>query len=98
MAGGRRIGFAVVGLGHIAQAAVLPAFSHARKTAFLAALVSGDEMKRQELSDHYEVPAFGYEDFDECLRLPEVEAVYLALPNSQHADFAVRAARAGAHV
>jgi predicted dehydrogenase len=98
MASGRRIGMAVVGLGHIAQAAVLPAFSHAKRTAFLAALVSGDERKREELSDHYGVPAFAYEDFDECLRLPEVEAVYIALPNSEHADFAIRAARAGAHV
>ncbi|HYV44429.1 MAG TPA: Gfo/Idh/MocA family oxidoreductase [Myxococcaceae bacterium] len=98
MASGRRIGFAVVGLGHISQAAVLPAFSHAKKTAFLAALVSGDGRKREELSEHYGVPAFGYGDFDECLRLPEVEAVYIALPNSQHAEYAIRAARAGAHV
>jgi len=98
MASGRRVGIAVVGLGHIAQAAILPAFSHARKTAYLAALVSGDEHKRAELSDHYGVPSFRYEDFDDCLRLPEVEAVYIALPNSMHAEFAVRAARAGAHV
>ena len=95
---GRRVGFAVVGLGHIAQAAVLPAFAHARKSAFLAALVSGDPRKRDELSEHYRVPAFRYEDFDECLRLPEVEAVYIALPNALHAEYAVRAARAGAHV
>src|ERR1043165_9620849 len=98
MPGGRRVGIAVVGLGHIAQAAVLPAFTHAKKTAYLAALVSGDELKRQELSDHYRVPSFPYEDFDECLRLPEVDAVYIALPNSQHVEFAIRAARAGAHV
>ncbi|HZN94488.1 MAG TPA: Gfo/Idh/MocA family oxidoreductase [Myxococcales bacterium] len=98
MPSGRRVGMAVVGLGHIAQAAILPAFSHARKTAYLAALVSGDEHKRAELSDHYGVPSFRYEDFDDCLRLPEVEAVYIALPNSMHAEFAVRAARAGAHV
>lgn len=92
------MGFAVVGLGHIAQAAVLPAFAHAKKNAYLAALVSGDERKREELGEHYGVPTFRYEDFDDCLKLPEVDAVYIALPNAQHAEYAVRAARAGAHV
>ena len=37
--------YAVVGLGHIAQAAVLPAFKHARRNSVLAALVSGEEKK-----------------------------------------------------
>ena len=37
--GGRRIGYAVAGLGHIAQTAVLPAFAHA-KNSRLVALIS----------------------------------------------------------
>jgi glucose-fructose oxidoreductase len=40
--------------------------------------------------------AFTYEEFDECLRV--VDAVYIALPNSLHAEYAIRAARAGVHV
>ncbi len=43
----------VIGLGHIAQAAVLPAFRHARKNSRLVALVSGDEEKRSKLSKKY---------------------------------------------
>jgi predicted dehydrogenase len=39
---------------------------------------------------------FSYEEFDDCLR--EVDAVYIALPNSMHADYTIRAARAGVHV
>src|SRR5687768_3495183 len=87
--------YAVVGLGHIAQAAVLPAFAHARNSS-LAALVSGDASKRAQLSKKYRVPAFSYEHYDQCLG--QVEAVYIALPNSLHAEYTIRAATAGVHV
>ena len=51
----RKIRYAVVGLGHIAQAAVLPAFAHAKRNSELHALVSGDGEKLAELGDRYEV-------------------------------------------
>ncbi len=86
----------MVGLGHIAQVAVLPAFAHARANSRLVAIVSGDRTKRRELGRRYKVAAYSYEQYDECLK--EVDAVYIALPNSQHAEFTVRAARAGVHV
>ena len=87
--------YAVVGLGHIAQVAVLPAFAHARNSR-LAALVSGDKQKRAQLSRKYRVPAFSYEQYEECLG--QVDAVYIALPNSMHAEYTIRAANAGVHV
>jgi glucose-fructose oxidoreductase len=93
----RLIRYAVVGLGHIAQVAVLPAFGNARRNSKLAALVSGDSLKRKSLSKKYEVEnAWSYEQYDECLET--VDAVYIALPNSLHCEYAVRAARAGVHV
>ena len=52
----------MLGLGHIAQAAVLPAFAHARKNSKLVALLSGDEKKRQTLSKRYRVPGYDYAD------------------------------------
>jgi predicted dehydrogenase len=94
----RKVGYAVVGLGHFAQDAILPAFKNAKKNSQLVALVSGDARKHRALGKRYKVPVFGYEQLDECLALPEVDAVYIALPNSLHAEYAVRAARAGAHV
>ncbi len=90
------IRYAVVGLGHIAQVAVLPAFAHARRNSRLAAIVSGDATKRKALSRKYRVAAFSYEEFETCLE--DVDAVYIALPNSLHAGFTIRAARAGVHV
>ena len=91
------IRYAVVGLGHIAQAAVLPAFGHARRNSRLAAIVSDDRTKRRALARRYGIEhAFSYDEIDECLRV--VDAVYIALPNSMHAEYTVRAARAGVHV
>ncbi|HYO58639.1 Gfo/Idh/MocA family oxidoreductase [Archangium sp.] len=94
----RTIGYAVVGLGHFAQDAILPAFKNAKKNSRLVALVSGDARKHRALGKRYGVPVYGYDQYEECLALPEVDAVYIALPNSLHAEYAVRAARAGAHV
>jgi glucose-fructose oxidoreductase len=90
--------YAVVGLGYIAQAAVLPAFRHARANSRLAALVSGDDEKRAELARKYRVPAFGYDEYDALLESGAIDAVYIALPNDQHEDYTLRAARHGVHV
>ncbi|MCD6023757.1 MAG: putative glucose-fructose oxidoreductase oxidoreductase protein [Fibrobacteria bacterium] len=88
--------YAVVGLGHFAQVAVLPGFRHARN-ARLTALVSDDPVKRRALSRRYGAEkTFGYDEYDACL--DEVDAVYIALPNDLHREYAVRALRKGVHV
>ena len=92
------ISYAVVGQGYIAQAAVLPAFAHAKRNSRLAAIVSGDAAKRRELSRMYGVErSYSYEEYDECLE-SGIDAVFIALPNSQHCEYTVRAAKAGVHV
>jgi glucose-fructose oxidoreductase len=97
-AGRRSIGYAVIGLGHISQVAVLPAFAHAKENSRLVALVSGDSKKRKALGARYGVPAYRYEDLDDVLAREDVDAVYVALPNTMHEECSVRAARAGVHV
>lgn len=93
---GRKIRYAVVGLGHIAQVAVLPAFRNAGNSE-LFALVSGDAEKREKLGKKYSLDhLYSYEDYSRALS--NVDAVYLALPNHLHREYAVRAAAAGVHV
>lgn len=95
----RLIRYAVVGCGHIAQAAVLPAFANARRNSRLVAIVSGDPVKREQLARKYQIDkACAYDDYDALLKSGELDAVYIALPNSLHAEYAERAARAGVHV
>ena len=94
----QKIRYAVVGLGHIAQVAVLPAFAHC-KNSVLAGLVSGTPIKLQKLGRKYRVRnAWSYDQYDDCLQSGEIDAVYIALPNDMHRDYAVRAAKAGIHI
>lgn len=95
----RPVRFAVVGLGHIAQAAVLPAFRHARGFAELTALVSDTPAKLKKLGRRYGVRHLAsYDDARDLFTSGEIDAVYIALPNSLHAAWTVRAAEAGLHV
>ena len=98
MKSSKKIGFAVVGLGAIAQGSVLPAFRNARR-AKLVALVSRDERKAKKVARKFKAPAFfAAEDFAACLASPDVDAVYLATPQSEHFAATLAAARAGKHV
>jgi predicted dehydrogenase len=92
----RKVRYAVVGLGHIAQIAVLPAFRNAENSE-LFALVSADSDKLEKVGKKYSLEhLYSYEDYSRALS--NVDAVYLALPNHLHREYAVRAAAAGVHV
>lgn len=95
----KKIRYAVVGLGYIAQIAVLPAFKNASRNSELAALISDDPEKLRELSEKYDVQITGsYEDYENILRSGNIDAVYIALPNHMHREYTIRAASAGIHV
>jgi glucose-fructose oxidoreductase len=95
----KKIRYAVVGLGYIAQVAVLPAFAHAKKNSELAAFVSDDPKKLQQLGKKYGIKAcYSYDQYEECLWQEKIDAVYIALPNHLHCEYTVRAAKAGVHV
>jgi glucose-fructose oxidoreductase len=93
-----KVRYALVGLGHIAQVAVLPGFQQARNTV-LTGLVSGTPKKLEVLSRKYKVPnTWSYDEYEDCLHSGQIDAVYIALPNDLHHDYVLRAAKAGIHV
>lgn len=96
--GSHPVRYAVVGLGNFAQTAILPAFANAKGKAELTALVTGDVDKAAKLSRKYKVPAYSYEDYQGLLESGRIEAVFIAVPNSEHRTFAEPAARARVHV
>ncbi len=98
MAEAHRVRYAVVGVGWIAQEAILPAFGNA-KNSRLAALVTGDPEKASELGRWYgAMTTVAYDGYENLLRSGDIDAVYITLPNGMHKDFSVAAARAGIHV
>ncbi len=94
----RKVGVAVVGLGSIAQGSVLPAFSRSNK-ARLVAVVSRNRNKAARVARNFKAPAFySLDEYAACLANPEVEAVYVATPQGEHAWLTIQAAQAGKHV
>jgi predicted dehydrogenase len=94
----KRVGYAVVGLGSIAEVAVLPAFRSSKKSK-LVALVSHDQKRAEQLGAKFGVKnCYRYEDYDRCLDHPGVDAVFIASVNGAHAEQTLRAAAAGKHV
>lgn len=95
----RKIRYAVVGLGHIAQTAVLPAFRNAKNNSVLTAFVTGNPKKAKKLAQKYKVEhVYSYDHYDELLESGLIDAVYICLPNHLHHDFSKRAFKKGVHV
>lgn len=96
---GKRVRYAVVGAGHIAQAAILPAFRNASENSELVAIVSGEREKREAIAKGYGVKFTGdYDDLEQVIDAAKVDAVYITLPNSLHRSFTERAAKRRVHV
>ena len=94
---GKRLGVAVVGIGHLT---LVPAFGSA-KNVRLAALVSGHRDTALAIAAQNGVPpakVYDYAGFDAIRNDPDVDIVYIVLPNAQHLEFTQRAAAAGKHV
>ena len=99
VSGSRKTGYCVIGLGRIAGH-FMPAV-RSTTTSLIAGLVSGHRDKAERIAAEYGVPSnsiYNYENFDEIARNSAIDAVYVALPNSMHAEYTIRAAKAGKHV
>lgn len=95
----KKIRYAVVGLGHIAQAAVLPAFKNASRNSELTALVSSDPVKLKKLGKKYGVKnLYSYDEYGVLLESGLIDAAYIATPNTEHLCFAEPALERGIHV
>ena len=93
----KKIRYAVVGTGWISQIAFLPSIAQTGNSE-VTALVSGNRANAGKLATFYGIPhSYSYDQYDEMLKSGNVDAVYIALPNSMHADYAIRAAKAGIH-
>jgi len=97
---GKKLGWAIVGLGSLSINQILPAFARCEKSRVVA-LVSGTPEKARKLALRYGVEAksiYDYRSYDRLKDNPEVDVVYVVLPNGMHAEYTIRALKAGKHV
>jgi predicted dehydrogenase len=96
----KKLGYALVGVGSLTMGQLLPAFAKCNLCRPVA-LVSGHPDKAHQQAARYNIDSkniYSYENFDSIKDNPEIDIVYIVLPNSMHAEFTIRAARAGKHV
>ena len=97
---GKKLGWAIVGLGSLAINQILPAFAKCEKSKVVA-LVSGHPDKANKLAARYGVNPkniYNYQNYDTIRDNPEVDIIYIVLPNGMHAEYTVRGFQAGKHV
>lgn len=96
----KKLGFALVGLGNLSTNQIAPALQKT-KHCRLAGIVSGTPDKRTKWAAKYSIPEkniYTYETFDKIKDNPDIDVIYVVLPNGMHAEYSVRAAQAGKHV
>ena len=92
-----KIRYAVVGAGWISQEAFMPAVDQTGNSV-MTAIVTGNATTAAELAAFYGIEhVYSYDEYDAALAAGVFDAVYIGLPNSLHADFAIRAAKHGVH-
>jgi predicted dehydrogenase len=97
---GRKIGYCIVGLGRISMNQFMPGILKS-KYSRVTAVVSGHRPKAERIAAQYRVPSkniYNYQNYDAIADNKDIDAVYIALPNGMHAEYTIRAAKAGKHV
>jgi predicted dehydrogenase len=96
----KRVGYALVGLGHLTLEEILPAFGECKKSKPVA-LVSASPEKLKKVAQQYGIKpesCYSYQDYEKLKDNPDVQAIYIVLPNSMHAEYVVRGAKTGKHI
>ncbi|MGB5228400.1 MAG: Gfo/Idh/MocA family oxidoreductase [Eudoraea sp.] len=96
----KKLGVALVGLGSYSTYQLAPSLVDC-ELCYLAGIVTGTPEKEKIWQDKYKIPdtsIYNYESFDSIVSNDSIDIVYVVLPNAMHADFSIRAAKAGKHV
>lgn len=95
-----KLGIALVGLGKYSAGQLAPALKETQH-CYLAGIVTGTPEKADSWKRKYEIPEgniYNYINFDDIKNNPDIDIIYVVLPNAMHREYVVRAAQAGKHV
>lgn len=96
----KRLGYAIVGLGRLSLEEILPAFAESKMSKPVA-LVSGSANKAAQVAQQYGINPkniYNYQNYDRLRDNPDVDIIYIVLPNNMHLEYTVRGAKAGKHI
>jgi predicted dehydrogenase len=96
----RKPGIALVGLGRYSSGQLAPALQETQYCR-LSGIVTGTPSKEDEWMRKYDIPkenVYNYDNFDSIADNDDIDIIYVVLPNSMHAEYTIRAAKAGKHV
>ncbi len=95
---GKKVRYAVAGVGWISQTAMLPGIEHTGNSEVVA-LVTGHAEKASKVGEKYGIEkVYSYDELDGLLSSGDIDAVYLATPNFAHVEYAVKVLEAGIHL
>lgn len=95
-----KLGVALVGLGYYSTDLLAPGLQQT-KHCYLAGIVTGTPAKAERWKEQYDIPdknIYNYDNFDSVANNPDIDVIYVVLPPSMHAEYSIRAAKAGKHV
>jgi predicted dehydrogenase len=95
----RKVRVALIGLGYYAEHRLAPGLKES-KYCELAGIVTGTPAKAEKWKKDFNLPdknIYNYQNFDRIADNPDIDAIYAVLPNSMHAEFVIRGAKAGKH-
>ena len=100
MQNNNKLGIALVGLGSYSTGQLVPALLKTEH-CYLAGIVTGTPSKAIAWKQKYNIPdknIYNYNTYDTIKDNPDIDIVYVVLPNSMHAEYTIRALQAGKHV
>lgn len=95
-----KLGIALVGLGGYATGQLAPALQQTEH-CYLAGIVTGSPEKIPVWKEKYKIPEkniYSYDNYDKIKDNPDIDIIYVVLPNNMHAEYTIRGFQAGRHV
>jgi glucose-fructose oxidoreductase len=96
----KKLGVALVGLGYYSTDLLAPALELTQH-CYLAGIVTGTPAKAEQWKTMHNIPdknIYDYSNYDSIANNPDIDIIYVVLPPSMHAEYTIRAAKAGKHV
>lgn len=96
----KKLGIALLGLGQYSEQQLAPALEKTQRCR-LAGIITGTPEKAAKWKEKYKIPdknIYNYQNMDAIKDNPDIDIVYVVVPNSLHATYTIRAAKAGKHV